>query len=154
MIFFLVWYCSVISRFRLARALFKCNSSWGKKLNQGMIQLFAATQMKVSGGYNYSKVLRKVLNMVIFAREKHWTGWSTWLETCRGWVAFQLCHSLSLCPWANYLTGSVMVQFVRNKSGSATVSFLLCICLLNILKFPGHRHCVFVPYPAQPHNRY
>lgn len=35
--FFLSWYCSVISRSRLARALFKCNSSWGKKLNQRMM---------------------------------------------------------------------------------------------------------------------
>lgn len=35
--FFLSWYCSVISRSRLARALFKCNSSRGKKLNQRMM---------------------------------------------------------------------------------------------------------------------
>lgn len=67
--------------------------------------------------------------------------WYTWLEMCRGWVPFQLHHSLSLWPWANYLTGSAIAQFVRSTSGSAAVSFLLSICLLMILKFPERRHC-------------
>lgn len=35
--FFLSLYCSVIGRSRLACALFKCNFSWGKKLNQRMM---------------------------------------------------------------------------------------------------------------------
>lgn len=76
--------------------------------------------------------------------------WCTWLEICRGWVPFQLCRSLSLWPWANYLTGSAAAQFVRSTSGSAAVSFLLSICLLTILKFPERRHCVCVCVAAVP----
>lgn len=100
--------------------------------------------MKVSGGYNFSEVLREVLNMLIFTRRKHW------LEMCRGWVPFQLSHSLSLWPWANYLTGSATAQFVRSVSGSTTVSFLLSICLLTILKFLECRLCVCVAAVPSP----
>lgn len=76
--------------------------------------------------------------------------WCTWLEMCRGWVPFQLCHSLSLWPWANYLTGSATAQFVRSASGSDAVSFLLSVCLLTILKFLERRHSVCVAAVPSP----
>jgi len=63
---------------------------------------------------------------------------------CRGCFPSQLCHSLSLWPWANYLTGSVIAEFVENKSGSATVPFC-SVCLPEISDFQNaDLHRVFV----------